>query len=157
MFKFVIFYGGALLAILGSFILWIAIPPKYTIKAICDEADREIQCTVSGARSLGRHMRLCSIWIPTEYVQRLGASPPSGFKHTSTLVPTWLYDDAKREVAVWSGWLDIPKGRTIELSIPAAHPKAVTGTIQFGIECWGVANVGCQYDTVEAALKSDDA
>ena len=156
MIKIFIFYGGALLAIIGSFVLWFALPPKYRVEAICDEAGRTIRCTVHASRSLGRHIRLCSIWIPTEYVQRLGASPPSGFKETQRLVPEWLYDNAKREVVIWNGRLDMPKDRAIELSIPAVHPKAVSGTIQFGFECWGLAKVGCSYDTVDVPLNSND-
>ena len=155
MIKIVIFYGGVLLAIIGSFVLWFALPPRYRVEVMCDEAGRAIRCTVHVARSMGRCIQLATISMPTEYVQRLGASRPSGFKELKRYVAE--HDNGKREVVVWWGRLELRKDHTIALSIPAEYPNAVSGTIQLGLECWGLAKVGCSYDTADVALKSKDA
>jgi hypothetical protein len=88
-------------------------------------------------------------------VKRLGASRPTGFKELKQHVAE--HDNAKREVIVWWGRLELRKDHTIALSIPAECPNAISGTIQLGLECWGIAKVGCSYDTVDVALKSKDA
>jgi hypothetical protein len=156
MIKLLIFWSAALLLFLGGIVLRIVIPPKFRVQAVRDEASRTIRCTVSVARLLGRSIRLSSIWIPVEYVRALGASPPAGFKERHRVMPEWLYDNAKREVVIWSGRRELPKGSTIELSIPAAHPKAISGTMQFYFECWGLAKVGVSGDCVHVPLNSDE-
>ena len=93
--------------------------------------------------------------MPTEYVQRLGASRPSGFKELRRDIAE--YDNAKREVLVWWGRLEIREDHTIALSIPAEYPNAITGTIELGLECWGIAKVGCSYNTVHVELHSKNA
>jgi hypothetical protein len=157
MIKVLIFWGAAFLAFFGSIVVWVTLPPKFTAQAVCDEGSRTIRCIVSVARSLGLKIRLTSIWIPVEYLRALGASPPRGFKETARLVPLWLYDNAKREVVIWNSRLELPKDGRIELAIPAAHPKAISGTMQFYFECWGIMKVGCSGARVDVPLNSDEA
>ena len=157
MIKILIFWGASLMLFIGSIIIWVALPPKFTAQAACDEANRTIRCIVRVARSLGLKIRLTSIWIPVEYVRALGASPPRGFKEANRLVPDWLYDNAKREVVIWHGRLELPKDGRIELAIPAAHPKAISGTMKFYFECWGIMKVGCSGGSVDVPLNSHDA
>ena len=156
MIKILIFWCLAFLAFFGSIAVWIALPPKFTAHAVRDDASRTIRCIVSVARSLGLKIRLTSIWIPAEYVEALGASPPKGFRaKLDRTTPVWLYDNAKREVVVWSGRLEFPKNGRIELTIPATHPKAISGTIKFYFECWGMMKVGCSSASVDVPLSSE--
>lgn len=157
MIKILIYWGVAFLFFFGSIVVWIALPPKFRVQVVCDEASRTIRCIVSVARSLGLKIRLTSVWIPVEYVRALGASPPRGFKQTNKFVPEWLYDNARREVVTWNGWLEFPGNKRIELAIPAAHPKAVSGTMQFHFECWGIMKVGCSGARVDVPINSDEA
>ena len=69
MIKILIFLGVAFLAFVGSIVVWVALPPKFTAQAMCDEGSRTIRCIVSVARSLGLKIRLTSIWIPVEYLR----------------------------------------------------------------------------------------
>ena len=157
MIKILIFWSVSLLLFFGSIVIWVTLPPKFTAQAASDETSRTIRCIVRVARSLGLKIRLTSIWIPVEYVSALGASPPRGFKERNRLVPDWLYDNAKREVAIWHGRLELPKDGRIELVIPAVRPKAISGTMKLYFECWGIMKVGCSGGSVDVRLNSDEA
>jgi len=157
MIKLILFYGGILLCVVVTFAIWIIRPPKLRVCVVCDEQDRVIRCSLKVSRSFGS-MRVTGLWIPTEYMQALGAVPPVGFKEQpDRFVPGWLYDGAKREVVEWRGRLDIPKGAVIELSMPAKHPTAISGTLCFRYEYRGVAGVGLMSTVVHAPFNTKAA
>ena len=127
MVKFLAFYGMWALALLGTLAFFFLFRPKLRVHIFCDEAAGVICCALRASRSL-QPMYLNSIWIPVEYVEALGASPPPRFREDpERITPEWDYDGVRRQVVVWNGRLKVPSGTTVELSIPARHPKAVSG------------------------------
>lgn len=157
MIKILVFYGGILAALLATIIIWLIRPPKLNVRVVCDDVGQAIRCSLRPSRTFSS-IRVCSIWLPVEYVKALGASPPVGFKEQAErFVPAWLYDDAKREVVEWRGRLDIPKGAVIELSVPSKHPKAVSGTLCFHYEYRGAAGVGIMSTSVHAPFNTNEA
>jgi len=155
--KLVIFYGGALAALMATVFLWLFWRPKLKVEVMCDDSARMIRCAVRATRTLSP-ITLTRIWIPVEYAEALGASPPGGFREKfDRFTPTWPYDSAKREIIVWSGRLEVARGQTIDLSIPANHPKAISGTLQLFYEYRGLGGVLMSFGSVEAALNKPDA
>src|SRR5581483_1073657 len=125
MIKYLAFYGGWALALLGTIAFLLLFRPKLGVRIFCDEAAGTIRCELRVSRSF-HPMTVYYIWIPVDYVEALGASPPARFREEADrVIPEWAYDGARRELVVWKGRLNIPSGTTIELSIPARHPKAV--------------------------------
>src|SRR2546429_487922 len=101
--KFILFYGGALAALVATIFLWLFWSPQLKAEALCDDSAQIIRCTFQATRTLSP-IRLTGIWIPVEYVDALGASPPKGFSEKfDRTTPVWLYDNAKREILIWSG------------------------------------------------------
>lgn len=156
MIKILVFYGGILIALVATIILWLFRRPELKVCLLCDETTKTIQCTFRTVRSR-RPIRLTSIWIPVEYAQALGASPPAKYKEMpQRLFPVWLYDNAKREVIVWSGHREVSREQPLELSIPAKHPHAVSGTLRFCYEFRGVAGVLMGFGALHVPIKSTE-
>jgi hypothetical protein len=81
--------------------------------------------------------------MPTEYVRTSAASPPAGFEELEGRhVTGFLFDGEQREIVFWNGRLEVSKGQTVELDIPAKNPAAVSGSLHFSFEYRGVAGVG---------------
>lgn len=143
-FKFIIFYGGAFCAFIATLFLWLFWRPKLMAEAVCDEEAGEIRCKLRATRTLAPNpIRLQGIWIPVEYMEAMGASPPPGFQeeYFDREAPDWPYDGATREVVIWNGRLEVPHGQVKEVVIPAKHPRAVSGTLRLVYEYTGFASV----------------
>jgi hypothetical protein len=154
--KLIFFYGGIAVCFMASLALFIFRPPKLRARAICDDAREQIICTLQVFRSFSS-VWVDSLWIPTDYVQALSASPPVGFEEMAqrlTVGPERLYDGATREVAVWSGKLDVPKRQTVDLVIPAKHPSAVSGTLCFNFQYRGFGGVGIMSQWVHVPIET---
>jgi hypothetical protein len=142
MLKLLLFYGGMLAALLATVLIWLVWPPKLIACVSTDAANHVMRCTLKVARTF-KPIRVTGLWIPSEYVQALGASPPKRFKEDpNRFVPKWPYDNATREIVAWEGRLDIARGETVELSIPIDNPLAISGTICIKYEYRGLGGVG---------------
>src|SRR5436309_3191134 len=105
--KLVMFYGGALTALVATIFLWLFWRPELKVQTFCDDSAQIIRCAFRATRTLSP-IRLTGIWIPVEYVEALEASPPAGFREKlERMTPVWLYDNAQREVLIWSGRLEV--------------------------------------------------
>jgi hypothetical protein len=152
MIKFLAFYGGWALALMGTLVFLLLFRPRLRVRTSCDEAAGMIRCELRVARSF-HPITVYFIWIPVEYVEALGASPPARFREEpDRVIPEWAYDGARRELVVWKGRLNVPSGTTVQLSIPARRPKALSGSLVFLYECRGLAGVGILGTWVHAPL-----
>jgi hypothetical protein len=155
--KFVVFYGGAFIALVATIFLWLFWRPELKAEAIGDESAKSIRCTFRAIRTLSP-IRLSGICLPVEYVKSMGASPPEGFcEKLDRETPERLYDNAKREVLTWSGRLEVARGQVVELSIPARHPKAVSGTLFLLYEFRGIGGVLISAGSIHVPFNKKEA
>lgn len=153
MIKFLLFYGGIFGAVVVTVLVELFWRPQLIGRAICEESNQRIRCLFRTRRTL-RPIRIKGIWIPVEYVEALDASPPKDFgKKPNRMTPVWPYDGKQREVLIWNGCLDLKRGKTGELVIPAKNPKAVSGTLHFSYEYRGVAGVVMASSFVDVPLE----
>jgi len=155
--KFVLFYGGAFAVLVATIFLWLFWRPELLVQAFSDDLGQSIRCTLRAARTLSP-IRLLSISIPVAYVEAFGASPPKGFREKSDRFrQMWPDDNAQREVLTWSGRVEVARGQTVEISIPAKHPKAISGSLELFYEYRGVGGVLMSCGLVYVPLNKPEA
>ena len=139
--KVLLFYGGMLVALLGTVLIWLFWRPRLIGRVSIDDTNQILRCTLRVARTF-KPLRITGIEIPTEYVKALDASPPIGFKEEPRrFIPRYSYDNATRELVEWSGRLEVARGETVELRIPARNPRDISGTLRISYEYLGFGGV----------------
>jgi hypothetical protein len=147
MLKIALIIAGLFVVAVVAFVIWFARHPivfraiittKLTVTASRDEAGHAIRCTLRLTGSDKLHT-VTEIKMPREWVQALGASPPSGFTEQPLLAESKTDDLAfiekfNRETVRWVGQFAIQRDQDHLLSIPARQPRAGRGTIRFQYE-----------------------
>jgi hypothetical protein len=161
MLKIALIIVGFFLVAIVAFVIWFARHPivftapvktKLSVTASRDEGGRAIQCTLRFTGSDKPHA-VTEIKMPREWVQVLGASPPSGFAEQPLVAEKKTDDQAfiekfNRETVRWIGQLAVPKDQDVVVLIPAQHPRIGSGTIRFQYEYRGKLGGSIQFSQV---------
>jgi hypothetical protein len=159
--KIALIIVGLFLVAIAAFVVWfirhpIVFTAPITTKLIAtasrDDAGHAIRCTLRFTGSDKPHT-VTEIKMPREWVQALGASPPSGFTEQPLVAEKKTDDQAfiekfNREAVRWVGHLAVPRDEEIVVSIPAQQPRAGSGTIRFQYEYRGKLGGSIQFAQV---------